>query len=377
MPFAFHSLVILITVMLCGCVSYSPGGQYSIDGDLLEGTTRDTSGLIDVKDFQNLNGYRLNDAAGFIESVNQVEKTEKAAEEKGGDTPEKKNPETNFSFAREGDTYVYRDRRPEVKDAPFFVFREKAGRLVLAMGPEIEALHYSVKENGEAFSMLLRFRTKSATILTAFTFNKIKAQVPIRHVPSKYNYFTKGEGDAIPWKRPIHINVCGKNAAAHKAEVEASLARWSTAAGFKEGFIGSEPYIVSVATRPRPFSDLNQNCVYFDENRIARNQNGFVAHGMTMPVIDPFDREIINASIFVFLKSNGRIHVGTVLDHEMGHLLGLDHTAVWSIMSYGNSQTITHADREALLNLYGENRPSCTPAPGQTNCVLPVRAGSP
>lgn len=346
--------------------------KFFVHGDpkeMIQGTTTDKSGLTDLANMPNLDGYAL---SGYFVLAQVVENetvkpitNQTELEEENSTSDNGPRFVSNYSFEKVNGRYVYSDKRPEAKDYPTFSFNDIDGKLQIKTMSDfpVEVVHYSVKPDNEAFSLLLSAQDEeSGKMLIAVYFVKTKAvQVPVRKVEQGPNYFVDGDGIAIPWKRPLNFDVCGTKSAVNKMYIDKALSDWSKAGKFATGMIGNQPYTVTVKADARPFSDLNQNCVNFVDQYKMEDQDNLAVYGITLTIIDHSDQEILNSSVFIFknaLTRGGESPQPTVT-HEIGHSLGLGHAfgtalkpAPGSIMGYEGVGVLTDADKAVIASLY-------------------------
>ncbi|RYZ48427.1 MAG: hypothetical protein EOP07_25795, partial [Proteobacteria bacterium] len=346
--------------------------KYFVHGDpkeMLTETVGETSGLTDVTSMDSLNNYKLSGLFDFAQAVEKASVkpiTSQDDLEEENSTSESSTPfNSNYVFEKSGANYIYHDPRPEAEGWPSLTFTDINGKLVVTRMDDFDVtpVHYSIKEDGNAFSLLIEAKDDSGLHLLAMYFVKTKAEtVATRLVKSEANYFVSGDGVAIPWKTDIKLSLCGKDAAKYKVDVDRAMSAWSTAGAFASGKIGKLNYSVDVKTNARPFTDLNQNCVtYVDKYRMEDQENTGVM-GITIPIIDTFNQEIISSQIFIFNRAIKRFSEPTqpTVTHEVGHALGLGHkfdsfdnnAFLSSIMAYKDNNLVTSADSATIKNLY-------------------------
>ncbi len=346
--------------------------RYFIHGDpnlLIADTDRNTSGWIAAANRKQLDGFSLQGLAEFhyatekskvkeITTQEALEQDNQTTGSEAGSVP----ADSNYVFETVGDRVLYRDARPDFKNAPVFGFSVRSGQLKLNSVNDIpvEELHYSIKDDGSAASLLFRAKEEAGDIIVAVFFVKLGANTDEpQYVDAPNNFFLRG-AHAIPWKKPISISVCGKNAEEHEAEVQSALSSWSSIGAFKPGFIGRQPYSVTLDSRGKPFSDLNQNCIRFIEGYRAEDQDNIAIMGLTMTPLNPVQEEILAANIFIFVPAIARVGqpIEAVVTHELGHGLGLGHAFnnltedYESIMGYSGVNQLTSDDSDAIRLLY-------------------------
>jgi hypothetical protein len=346
--------------------------KYFTHGDpleMIEGTKADKSGLVTPENFESFNDFQLTGAVNFSHAiaVNKVKPitSQKDLEDENNTSEEEAPFVSRYFFKQEGNNYIYKDDRPEAEKWPEMTFSIENGKLVLKefSGKKVQGLHYSVKDGGQAFSILIQSKDESGISLTGLYFIKTKTTTAaIRKVVSEANYYVQGDGIAIPWKRDIHIDLCGRNADLYKYHVDSAMADWSKAGSFESNHIGSLGYTVAVKADPRPFTDLNQNCVNFVPRYRMEDQENTRVYGITLPLIDRFTQEIVQSQIFIFTRavSDQQQVLQPIITHEVGHALGLGHKfggfklnpSMSSIMAYDGTSSITDADKATIKNLY-------------------------
>ena len=349
--------------------------QYFVHGDpeeLIAGSVFDTEGLGSFTQTDAFHNFTLIGRVQFTErveraTVDAVGNQKELEQQNRTDHSADQNTSliSRYTFVSDGADFLYKDQETSHTGFPTLRFKNVKGRQVITHvdSEEVEAVHYSVKANGQAMSLLLRSRGTKGTVLTAFYFNRIQAlrkMTRILDVPE--NYFLEGDGKAVTWKQDIDIHVCGKNRARYQADVAAAIAAWSSAGSFRPGFIGKYRYTVTVKNDARPFTDLNQNCVNFIDQYKNEDQENIVNMGVTLPLVDAFNQEIFNSHIFIFMNATARSDMAmlSVMTHEMGHMIGLGHefkadandSVFASIMGYLGEAMITVSDRKAISYLY-------------------------
>jgi hypothetical protein len=379
MRIPFIPLCLAASVLLTACGQHhkkkkspSRAEVYYIHGDpdeLIAGTELHQSGLTSLSELQSLDGFSLRGINVFREatdrkSVETIE-TQEELEEQNSTEDEDDSPFVSaYKFEPTDSGFQYYDPRPEAASYPRIAFELQDNQLVMTSIDQypVEAIHYSVRNDGRAFSILFKTKDISGENLVAIYFIRPSFQlVPPKKVDAPENYFLDGNL-VSPWSEPINISLCGSSAKTYGSETQEAMQDWSEAGGYERGKIGELSYTISAPEKSRPFSDLNQNCVRYVDVYRAEDQERIAQMGLAVTIIDPFRQEILNSSIFIFQPAVRRTGASrlAVLTHELGHLLGLGHAfsqdpskpAPDSIMGYSGIESITSADRKAIRYLY-------------------------
>ena len=274
-----------------------------------------------------------------------------------------------YEFKAHNDIYQY--KHIGEKNLPVLEFAVADERLELvaisykdSATIDVNAKHYSVSRSGDLFSILFSFNFDDSEHLGAIYFTK--NQIPITKVKTTngdYPYLY-GRDIAVAWQKPLNFSICGKRASSNAAIIEQSIKSWDQ---LENGRIGALEYTIEMKENAKPFSDVNQNCIFFvDSYRLVASLEK-VALGLAIPVVNRTRSELVSGSALIFENAHRQIgsdtFMGPVIRHEIGHLLGLGHefkkdekgNAVYtSIMSYEDVETIQQRDFEAIDALYPE-----------------------
>lgn len=223
-------------------------------------------------------------------------------------------------------------------------------------------LHTSLSNDGNILSLLIYQEdySEGQSVLALYFSKVFDPQYPPQ-ISKDYFYIT-GPGQQVLWPktRAIQLDICGPKSLIHSKLIDEQAAKWSIALTNQIKFqtIKSENY--------KPFSDLNQHCLYIVDDFMTEPSSQYLNYGLTLSIIEHNKAQIIDSDIMLFTKEFHKTGFSydssnlsekfliTVL-HEMGHFLGLDHqfTGVKSIMSYDLDTTIlTNYDKSAVRELY-------------------------
>ncbi|MES2526700.1 MAG: hypothetical protein V4598_06415 [Bdellovibrionota bacterium] len=222
----------------------------------------------------------------------------------------------------------------------------------------VKVLHYSLKQDQEAFSFLVSVGDKTGKNILAITFVK-KNEQKLNTVTALYNYLA-GPGVKVGWNKSeiLKIRLCSPPSADLGNKYRLGINMWASSL---QNLLSYE--IETVTTYP-PFSDLNFHCLYNVNSYLTVNpESGNSNPAATVPQIDRFKGQIIDSDILIFNSEIQKLAVDQsdyngmnwVIAHEMGHFFGLDHQfndSVKSIMSYDGTDYITYYDQNAMKALY-------------------------
>lgn len=314
---------------------------------LLEGSTSTQNSFITPTNLDSFNNYSLVGMIQFTERE-EIIKQQDVGHEVSEEAHPVKADELIFNFIQNGNDYIYANQAKNLK----LIFELNNGKLDLtalqnqSVIYDLKTIHYSLKKNGNAFSILVKSDEETeGRILLAFFFVRKTDQIEI---------------STSPWDQDetLEANICGAPSAKVESIYRDGIAMWDQALDHRLMVVTK-----ALLTYP-PFSDLNTHCIYTVNNYQTSHREDKMELGITFPVSDIFPGKFIDSDTFIWAKENKKLagsleeseQLKRVIGHEFGHFLGLDHpsseTQFGSIMSYGGVDYISNDDFEAVAQLY-------------------------
>ncbi len=248
--------------------------------------------------------------------------------------------------------------------APIFTFDASSTQIKLTAinGQAVEVLHYSLKSDNTAFSILVSFtQAGSGQTLVAYTWGSTEEINSPAYTSGDYQYLNGSE--KVSWSSVPDVKLCGSYSDAVQSSIQASVLAWGDdpSATSARTMI---PY--SVETNYPPFSDLNSHCIYVVSSFDQSDSPVAKTLGVTTPHVNLASRKIVDSDVFLFADIMGDelsdgVASSTTM-HEMGHFFGLGHdfridssgeALHPTIMGYSQgTDTITEWDFESIRELY-------------------------
>ncbi len=226
-----------------------------------------------------------------------------------------------------------------------------------------ELIHFSKSRSAGQFSLLTFEKDKEGSASTTFFRFSTQANSKPEIRPNTYYQFINGPGIYTRWRKPVALKVCGNSSESVFSDVQKAAADWN------QSLPSQNQIHVSTTTQYKPFSDLNQNCLFIIDDLLTDPRPNIATYAMTSTVSNLKNLEITSSNILAFtgeFAKNGvdyrhpllAAKLSYTITHEIGHLLGLDHQFdenIPSIMSYSYKVNQTTAyDQAAIRELYGK-----------------------
>jgi hypothetical protein len=376
--------------------------QIFVKGDpktLIKGTDANPQSFITTENFQSFNSFYRSTIQIFAEK--SFYKKSKNVDIEEGNEPsdgELTNIEPAlYSFIQNSDpnTFKYKDSKNDVH----FYFQKKVESNTLELSAyedrdgnklELTSLHFSISPDKTKFSFLaIGFNPTIGNILISAVFYKknIAEFGTLQFLNKQYNYIG-GPGVKTALKlnsqKQVIVDICPEVIEGVKRQsaplrnsidinslttelIETSLKQWNTP--FKNRRLNQTDLIkLNYPSRCKPFSDVNQNAIYWLKNYLEIPDDRYMNTGFTLPSLNRITGEIFGSDIFMieaeldkFAKPNDinahkrrLIKTYGTLGHEFGHFLGLDHNFEdkQSIMSYNGVYELGYYDESAIYELY-------------------------
>ncbi len=365
---------LLTTTVACGNKKKSSGSRngiqrstFFVQGNpeaVVSGATLNKTSFLNTTNVSMLENFELYSVYTF------AEKEEIMAEEDSGNIEAGNEATTENQLIKEGPTFILSKSfdQYEFKSAKaklsfhFSKLADNTLKLEQITNDYIEypvkVLHYSLKQDQEAFSFLVSVGDKMGRNLLAFTFVKKKVQ-NLSIGSGLYNYLA-GPGVKASWSKTetLKIRLCSPPSTYLANKYKSGINMWSSS------LMTLLPYEIETVSTYPPFSDLNFHCLYNVSSYLTLDPDSGAANpAATIPQIDRFSGKIIDSDILIFNSEIEKVAASQseynglnwIIAHEMGHFFGLDHQfndSVKSIMSYDGTDYITNYDQNAMKTLY-------------------------
>lgn len=353
-----------------GVVTNTTVSTYFVMGDpesVIDGSTKNKDSFLVTNNLSSFDDYALTAIWQFAQKDAIVNQANMESAEEGNEATEVDRTKEQlhyYKFKKTNSSYTYSSEASPVS----LNFIDKNGALdiksitISGKNYDVSAIHYSLKKNNDAFSILVGLETQDdGKIIVSFVFTKKSTPKDITIVDSKYKYLY-GPGVVVGWPQDkiLQVDICGKQSKVIEESYKNGISQWNDA------LKGRLKVRTNVLTTYPPFSDLNNNCIYTVNNYLRINDDYHVNSAITVYDVDSNKGELINSDILFWVKENEKYgsDFGTYPDmiqhttaHEFGHLLGLDHQFdenYVSIMSYDNVADLMNYDYKAIFNLYPE-----------------------
>lgn len=334
---------------------------------LVSGATANTTGLLASADLNLYQNYHLMGVVAFVEKSRISTVTNFAEVE-----DENRTDGVSSGGARQVPVYAFgSSSSAEINYSPLndprspvFTFDRSAQdiKLLAINNQAVEVLHYSLKADKSAFSILVKHsQGNSGTVITAYFFGSTATFNDAVESDGDYQFLSGSE--KITWDVVPEVKLCGTYSAAVAESVKKSVHAWGA-----DPLAGASPLNITytAATSYPPFSDLNSHCIYVVSSFDQSDSNIAKTLGITLPIMNLASRKIIDSDVFLFADLIGdKLALGEADQttmHEMGHFFGLGHdfrvgangkALHDTIMGYSQgSSTITEWDFAAIRDLY-------------------------